>query len=162
MAIIHNPKVIQSMINEAKIQTSHDRVARELAEKVVPVLVINPKDVVDIVVVKSKTTTGTITAYTTPLDRDFYLDSLCFNYVADAANTGTALLVTVDMPDLAIESEIISINKVPSVAASQTVFCPFPRPILLKRGGNIKMTQTYAAGTGSIKLNIVGHTGNID
>lgn len=158
MAIINNPEVKKALIDGAKINIVIDDVPSELGKTVVPVMSVNPPKTCNVSGYKTKTSTGTITAYTTPLDKDFYLSTLQFSWTADATNDGVLNMVSVDVDDVAVETEVLNVMKNPLTAQHGVEFISFPKPLKMKRGGNIKITQTFTAGNGGMKLCWTGYT----
>ena len=74
MAQIHNSDLSKELREGAKIQLSFDNIPNQLAEKVVPVMEVNPKLLKYANIVKSATVNNTTTTlYTTQDGRDFYL-----------------------------------------------------------------------------------------
>lgn len=157
MVDIQSKEVIDKISDELKVQPAM-AIPKALAEKIQLVYQVNAERRATVVASKSKTSTGTITVLATPTDRDFFLTNVYFAWKGDAANTGTELLVTVDVDGQAIETELFAFNKVPSVVTADHINMPLNPPIKMARGGNIKMTQIFAAGTGGMECTVVGYT----
>jgi hypothetical protein len=73
MAHINNSELTNQMVESARIQLSNDKVPTELAEKVVPVMEVNPKLIryANKVLYSAATSDGTL--FTVPTNKDFII-----------------------------------------------------------------------------------------
>ena len=150
MATINNQKLIQNIINEAKIQTSHDRVPTQLAEKIVPVLIANPKRIIQ--EIAAATSTGTM--MTTPTDRDFYLTNVQVSAASFEQDATKDTSVGITLPNgntIAIAYIWLRTGAAASESNdSASLSLNFNIPIKIKRGTNITFTNTSTTAIGII------------
>jgi hypothetical protein len=96
MAYIYNSELTKNIIDGAKIAISREQIPNQLAEKVVPVMEVNPRLIRTADVCKSATLNNATTAtiLTTPTDMDFYLCSASISFIKDVTSTATTLNIT--------------------------------------------------------------------
>jgi hypothetical protein len=163
MATIYNSDLSREIVEGGKIQTSVDRIPSELAEKVIPVMEVNPKLLRKINVVKyaaTGTSTGVLTIYTTPSDRDFYLCSICAGYIKDATcdmGTGRISITATPFYEVGV-MELIGFPTITLTAQERLINVDYSKPILLKRGTTIAFAVSFTAGVLSRTANITGYT----
>jgi len=150
MALINNTDLITELIAGAKINTASERVPNQIAEKVVPVMEVNPKLLKEITIVRSLTTGGTI--YTTPADKDFYLVGTYIEVTnVSATAAGSATITVTPFYENAVK-KVNSISTettaaITSVSTSSNLMLPIP--LKLKRGTALTsgvagtLTKTY-------------------
>jgi len=73
MTLINNTKLLKSLIKQGKINLSVDKLPNQLADKILPVVVVSDDAYNDVVATGTGQNTPTV-IYTTPTDRDFYLN----------------------------------------------------------------------------------------
>jgi hypothetical protein len=154
MAQIHNTDLIKELKDGGKLQQLRDVIPSQLADKVVPVMEVNPKMLRRTNVMKAlaKATSGTSTIYTTPSDKDFFLTGAVLTLNKDAANdlaTGTVNLTVVQDGET---KTIIAMPVITLTAQDKTLVCPIIYPAKLDRGSVIAVSGTFGAGV----LNRVG------
>lgn len=156
MAKIYNSQLTKELTEGGKIQTAFDKVPSELAEKVVPVMEVNPKLLkpVDIVRDVVRTSTGTDTLYTTPTDQDFYLTNIVFSVTGDAANDGTYNRIQAYVGG--VQRNMVSIRKTTLTAIQEVVTITFPKPVKIDKGTSITQQAAFSAGTGAMHGTIYG------
>jgi len=156
MANINNSQLSKELIDGAKIQTSFDRIPTQLADKVVPVMEVNPKMLRRINVVKRSSTAGTI--YTTPTDKDFYLIAYSLNATSTAAGSNIFSLSVVPEEEgvATIIGAVYLYNTAAIDADSGLQSLSFPIAIKLKRGSTV---VTASSGTTAARsCTIFGYT----
>jgi len=153
MAIVKRSSVIENYQKLTGLNIATDGMPQTLGSSINPSIEIGPKFTF-IVRSISGTSTGAITAYTTPTDKDFYLTFLHESFTKDA---------TCDMVDFRtnITTEGVSrnISSIPSqttTAESRSQNTTFSYPIKLDRGSTIQTLGAFTAGTCTKKLNIGG------
>lgn len=162
MATIYNSDLSKELIEGAKIQTSREGIPTQIAEKVVPVMEVNPKLLRRVNVVRgiSKTNTGAQVIYTTPTDKDFILTGVIYavtkNAACDAATGRSGISVIIE----GATQTIGMVSILTATASDQSNSIDFPQGIKLDRGQNISTagSTTYAAGNMSITATILGYT----
>lgn len=154
MTKIYNSNLTKAIIEGAKLQTSTDKIPDELAEKVVPVMEVNPNLLRNINFVKrvNIVNTATTTVYTTPTDKDFYLTNAFLNFIKDALNTSVSTQLIITTED-SITDAIISFAQLTLTAQVGNENVQFNPAIKLKRGSNITASAASVAA-GNISMNV--------
>lgn len=158
MATIYNSDLFKELKDGGKIQQLKDDIPNQLAEKIVPVMEVNPKFFRRCNLIKrgSASNATSATVYTTPTDRDFFLCAACLSVVKDA--TATSVLSTIRVfPEgagSATTQDILVVGGISLTAQSEIVSISLPYPIKVERGSNIVITNSTNVGnvlaTGSI------------
>lgn len=158
MAEIHNTDLLKELKDGAKLQQLKDIIPSQLAEKVVPVMEVNPKLFrnIDIVRQVPGTTTGSIIAYTTLTDRDFYLNFIVASYIKDVVCDAATGRIIVEATIGGASREIIGFPIINLTAQTAIIGISFPIPIKIDRGTSISMSGTYTAGVMSRTLSVGG------
>jgi len=158
MAIIHNSNLTKELTNGAKIQTSFDKVPNEIAEKVVPVMEVNPKLLFNCNKIKQVTSsvTGTTLIYTTPSDKDFYLLGGMFSMNTDAANDSNGANITM-VPEGGPTTRFLGFYKVVSIAFDEIITISLNNPIKLGRNTTINIVDSFTAGNSYKQAIIYGY-----
>lgn len=160
MAQIHNSELLKGMQDSAKLQTIRDRIPDQLADKIVPVMEVNPKllRVCNIVRGANKATTASATLYTTPTDKDFYLTGIALSYTKNVTcDTATGALNVTVYIDGALQT-LFSLAKLTLTAEEKTGSITFPIPVKLDRNTPITYGTTWTAGAMIQAISIVGYT----
>jgi len=157
---IYNSTLTKELIEGARIQSSTDAVPGELAEKVIPVMEVNPKmlRVCNIVKSTSATNATTATVYTTPTDKDFFLCSVELAVIKDVTSTSTVSGINVTTPEAGVATNILSISGITLTPQSDTTSLAFNTPILLKRGTGVQLTNATNVGNIRSDACITGYT----
>jgi len=151
MATIYNSDLTKELVAGAKIQQSKELPPTQLAEKVVPVMEVNPKLLRVCNIVRSTQGIAPTNVYTVPTNKDFYLVS-AWVAVTNIDNAGERVMtVTIDNQAqilLQIEHEAAGAAAAASVASALSINPAFP--IKLDRGSNIVISGSHAKGTAGI------------
>lgn len=75
--------VANNLIDGLKLNTASDTIPKFVAAVIQPVFEVKRR-IANIVRTSNATTTATVTIFTTPSDRDFYLTGISFNIIKDA------------------------------------------------------------------------------
>lgn len=149
MAKIYNSDLTKELTDGAKIQTAFDKVPSEIAEKVVPVMEVNPKSLRTINKVYYRTSAGTM--FTTSSTNDTYLLGYTMNASATAAGDNTInFTATVDGDSSSIIIAGLRLKCTAAVDAdSGNCQLTFPYPIKLAKNTavTISIGGTIATGT---------------
>jgi hypothetical protein len=164
---IYNSELSHEIRDGAKIQQSVDGIPSELADKVIPVMEVNPKllRVIDVVRNATATPNSNTTIYTTPTDRDFFLTTAQLAYVKDATcdiASGVGPRISVTMFGETTTRGILESAVITLTADSQIISIAFPRPIKLARGSAITGDRGAAFTVGNLvrSFSITGYTTN--
>lgn len=160
MATIYNSELTKELINAAKIQTSRDIVPNQLAEKVIPVMEVNPKLLrrTNIMKASTKTTTGTQTVYTAPTDKDFYLTDLQLAWSKDVANDGISAFWVITIDGDSATTNILRLYGQTLTANQIVETISFSNPIKIARGSTLSISHSFTVGASSIAGSLFGYT----
>lgn len=144
MATIYNSDLSKELIDGAKIQVSKDKVPNQIADKVVPVMEVNPKMLKYVNVIKraSVINATSTTIYTTPTDRDFYLTSAQLSLIKDATSTSATSAIAVTLKGDSTAVNILEISSITLTAQENAVANSYTIPILLERNTTIAVTNS--------------------
>jgi hypothetical protein len=141
-----------------KLQQLKDVVPNQLADKVIPVMEVNPKLLRRCNLVRSidatNATSGTI--YTVPTDRDFYLVAASISTIKDVTATSVESAITVFIDGVA--RKLLSIAGITLTTQTLALANSFPDPIKIDRGTNISVTNTTNVGNIKSIGGIAGYT----
>lgn len=160
MATIYNSDLSKEISDGAKIQTSKDQIPTQLAEKVVPVMEVNPKFFRKINLVRSVLATASGASnviYATPADKDFFITNLCLSFFKDAACDAATGRIAITVSTDGLASNPLNVAITTLNLQEQTVSINFPIPLKVDRGSNIFTAQpTFAAGTFTRTASVCG------
>lgn len=143
MAQIYNSDLTKELVKGASIQQSKDQVPNQLAEKVVPVMEVNPRLLRSVNVIRHVAVAGTM--YTTPTDRDFYLTyANVSTSIASANNFYGTITITPKGGAAVIVLSAVGCATALVTGASSTATANFDTPILLERGSTISFAVSNA------------------
>jgi len=149
----YNPSIVERA-NRILASKAGDYLSDEVAG---PVAVIPLNPVVRIVRAGGSSATGTLTLYTTPSDKDFYLTTAILSMIKDVtcdATGGINLNAVID----GVTKEIIVYGILTLTAQADTIVCNCPVPIKIDRNTAITVSGTYTAGTMRRSATVHGYT----
>lgn len=157
MAKINKIETIKRIMDDAGIQTSTDDVPKELASKIVPVLISNPdlKKYESVIESAGRNTTGSSVIYTTPIDKDFYLTDVYLQNQSDSTADNTIISLSVTQKGKA-NKFIIYMRKLTTTAFDHMISRKLDPPIRLERGSTITSASTFTAGASETTGSIIG------
>lgn len=160
MATINNSDLLKEIRDGARIQQLAEVIPSQIADKVVPVMEVNPKMLkyANIVMRGSSSTTGTTTIYTTPTNAEFYLTSICMSFSCTAINDQVLLYVAGTPYQQMAILRLLDINLVPLIAQNQTYQKDYTYPVRMEKGTTITIVKAFAAGAGTYSCTICGYT----
>ncbi len=137
-----------NLINETKqqLQTQGMDFPSELNDKVSVVYPLNMPT--NILKYAERTSSGSVTMYTTPADKDFYMTYAMLNISKDVASDVAAALFTCYMEGAA--TRVFLLTTQPSTAESRHICVSFPIPIKIDRNTAIAVTATRTAGAHTV------------
>jgi hypothetical protein len=161
MAQIHNSDLSKEIRDGIKLQQLSDVIPSQLADKVVPVMEVNPKLLRRCNVVKSYTSTatgaGSTAIFTLPSGRDFYLIgftiSLSKNAACDVATGSYALTGSVD----GISTVIARIAFTTLQVCDVTLSFAFPEAVKIDAGNLTSGAFAFTVGASSRAIAIYGY-----
>lgn len=161
MATIHNTDLSKELRDGAKLQQLRDRIPSELAEKVVPVMEVNPKLFrrVDFVSSITKSTTGNSVLVNTSTfpNRDYFLTNINVAWNFDALSVATTfeLRCVINGANNIIRFPLTNLS-----VFQDNVSIVLPFPIKLDRNSATAcvIALTTTAGTYSVTASVSGYT----
>ena len=152
----YNPSIVQDALRILNTKTNN--LSDEVGD-LVPTIPITP--ICRVVKTNSSTASGSsITVYTTPSDKDFYLTGLVFTYQKDATcdcADGTHAAIQTTIEGLAIQ--LIRSTLITLSADSRTFVNHFTTPVKIDRGVTIIITvNTFTVGKFVRSATIYGYT----
>lgn len=161
MATIYNSNLTKELVDVARIQVSSDKVPNQIADKVVPVIDVNPKHSRNTNLVKvgvlANSTSGNI--FTTDSIKDTYITGVQLGYIKDATATTTLISVAVTLEEQG-STTIVSLPSLTLTAAYDSIFIPFNNPLKLQR--STTPTVRSATNVGNISANAVLYGFTVD
>jgi hypothetical protein len=159
MAQIHNSELSKELIKGGALQASRDAIPNQLAEKVVPVMEVNPRLLKNCNVSRrgflSNATSATL--FTTPTDKDFYVCAAQMGYIKDATSTATTLRMTC-ITEENLSGALIVIPTLTLTAGNGGASVSIVPPLKLTRGSIIACTSDSAVANIKVDGCIQGYT----
>lgn len=163
MVNIYNSQISKEIQEGAKTQTA-DRIPNQLADKVVPVMEVNPKLLRRVTILKDANSTSknsNATIYTTPVNQDFYLTMLQTSYEKNATcDIATGVLYSITGVINGATVILGSICGITLTAQADVVCIPFNPPVKLDRNTPITLARgaSYTVDTMNRNAVIAGYT----
>lgn len=156
MATIYNSDLSREIQQGARLQV-RDRMPSELAEKVVPVMEVNPKLLRRINIVKSllRVNQTISTIWTTDTEKDFYICAANLSYIKDANSTATTIQITAVIDGATVV--VLGIPTLTLTAGSNSLHVAFPFPIKVDRGTVVRAGADTAVANISTWAQVHGY-----
>lgn len=147
-AKIFNSNLTKEIIDGAKLQQNLGGIPSEIAEKVIPVMEVNPKLLRVNNIVRGNISTGTSTVlYNIDSNEDFYLTSASISNSKTAADSNTNCYIGVVLPQESGTRALLYLAGTTLTAESGQLCLNFNPPILLKRASTILLNRIANNGT---------------
>ena len=157
MVDIQSKEAIDQMSEDLKIQPAM-ALPRTLVNTIQPVYSINTRRL-PFSVGLNRSTSGNLTVFTTPTDKDFYLSTISIALDKDAtADPGTGALTVTSTNADGSSALFFGVPILDLTAQSFAQTISFPIPIKLARGVAIVMNGTFIAGVMNRFVGITGYT----
>ena len=142
MTQIYNSQLFKEIREGTKNQQLRDAIPSQLADKIVPVMEVNPKMLRRVTISKTNNCNNATSAiiYTTPATQDFYLSSMTLSLIKDSTATSTATYITANINN--VGQTILIILGFSVTAQQQSLVFSSPIPIKIDRGSNIMIYNT--------------------
>lgn len=160
MATIYNSDLTKELIEGAKIQIMRESVPNQIAEKVVPVMEVNPKLLrrTNVIINNNNSSTGSATIKVLPTGMNFYITAISLQVIKDAANDVADGQVTITAPIDGLSSTLINLPVLTLTAQNIGAIISFTYPIRLDAGGTISLvSNAFAAGKMRRIIQIFGY-----
>jgi len=162
MAQIYNSDLTKELTEGAKIQVSRDYPPSQLADKVVPVMEVNPKLLrrTGVLVVANRIISGSLTIFTCPTNVDTIVSGVYLGFTKDATcdiATGR-ITITATPDDTGAATSLAALPCLTTTAERGDITIDFHAPIKLKPGSVIAFgSDTYTAGLMSREILVYGY-----
>jgi len=159
MSQIHNSELIKELQDAAKLQPSSDIIPNQLAEKVVPVMEVNPKMMRRSNVFKwgSKNVTGTSVLYAVPADKDFYLTAITLSNSSSVLADNTSVYIQFTTTD-GVTTNYWVMSKPALTAYTNMESLGLSFPLQIKSGTSILFGSSFTVGASVTEASIFGFT----
>jgi len=163
MAQIYNTDLSKELIQGASIQVNRDLVPNQLAEKVVPVMEVNPEILrkINWVVVNTVSATGgAVTILTAEPNFDYFITNISMSFVKNVTcDVATGVSRVTAILDGAVAAIGICNAAILTATAERIdINISFPRPLKIKRNSIIGQDQlTFTAGAATKTVTIYGY-----
>lgn len=161
MATIYNSDLTKAMIEAGKLATGRDKLPTELAEKIIPVINVNPRHnkYTTHVYSGASSATGSLSVAALPTGKEFYITYIIMSYVKDAACDAASGRVTLTYvpKDTDVTTELADLPVLTLTADGKQVFLAFPYPLRCRSGSSILSNVTFAAGTMIRNIKVGGY-----
>jgi len=142
---------LQRVVSE--LGTQELQACDKVNDNIQPTLDINPH-YSKIFMVGERTSSGPITAYTTPADKEFYLTFAKLTLITDANQDG--VLATLSIFVDGVSKILLNIDKFTTTATIEHIEVSFPYPIKVDKNTAIIATATRTAGTHTLRAAVAG------
>lgn len=157
MATLYNSDLTTEMRDVGKIQISRDAIPNQMADKVVPVIDVNPKHarITNIAKCTTQTAYGDVTLYTTPTNKDFFLTGFTINYQKDVVSDNAALDLYVTIGGAV--TKIFGFKPITLTVGQESATYTFLNPMKLDKGTTITFTGAGTVGVLGRGASIYGY-----
>tara|TARA_Y100000310_G_C20678101_1_gene814254 strand:- start:1426 stop:1911 length:486 start_codon:yes stop_codon:yes gene_type:complete len=157
LAKIESERVVKEIIEGLSLSTGRESVPTETNDKVQVVFDPQHRKFCNIGATVDASNATSVTLFTTPSDRDFYLVSANLSLIKDASSTSliSALVITMD------DGSTVNIIRIPTfttTAQTASINATFPIPIKLARNTGVSITNSTAIANIKTTGTIVGFT----
>lgn len=157
MATINNSSLTKEIIDGAKISIAYEKTPDQIADKVVPVMEVNPKLLrrcnYFVEGTASDATSGTIG--TTPADKQVILTAGYLTYAKDVNATSLKIQLTVMVNN--VEVNLLQMRFEPLTAGSDSIALSFPTPILVDKSSAIRIRSSTNVASIDITAGVIGY-----
>jgi hypothetical protein len=142
MAQIYNSDLTEQLIRGAKIQQNKDFIPNQIADKVVPVMEVNPRLLKfgKILANAEATNATTTTLYSVPTNKDTFITGLQYAYIKDATSTST--FGAIDYYQDGAVFRLVDIPLLTLTAGTGIFSIIFPHPIKPDKGSIIYLKHS--------------------
>jgi len=132
---------------------------RKIAEAIVPVINVNPKDLRRCLIVRSatRTTTGSTTLYTVPAGKTFFIVGVMGSYMADVTADNTTINLKATLDGTTSARDLIIFSKLSVTACYDSASISFPNPVKIETGGIVTLGSTFTVGACSMSGTVIGY-----
>lgn len=159
MATIYNTDLTRELLLAGRLQVSKDTIPTQIAEKVVPVVEVNPKllrrsEVLGQLIGRNTTTTGTAVV-SANLNKDIIITGIMVSSVQDAACDNAYIAVLAYIGGAQRYLYLARPVALTAQAINQQIM--FAIPIRIDRNTAVSFAKAFAAGTSTSDCVVMGY-----
>jgi len=158
MANINNSQLSKELVDGAKIQTSFDKIPSQLADKVVPVMEVNPRLLRKTRILGqarvNNSTAGTI--FTSSANYDTYITNVVFSYIKDVTSTATQLQLRVTIDGVVLR--LIEVAGITLTVANGSLVVNLDAPLKIDRNTAVTLNSDTNVANFQISASVIGYT----
>jgi hypothetical protein len=155
---IYNSDLTKELREGAKIQQGVDTTPSELADKVIPVMEVNPKILrrASQIIGFTRNTTATNVDLITPINgKQIFITALAVSNTQDVTSDNTRIAITANF--FGITKDIYARRKTTLTASTTFDFIDFSNVLKLDENSSIKFTGAFTVGACSTDVIIFGY-----
>jgi hypothetical protein len=148
-ARIYNSDLNKELREGARLQEGQGSIPSEIAERVIPVMEVNPKLLRKINIIAKGEADNSVSEiiYTTPADSDFYMNSIQISMIKDVNSTSTKSYIQ-GVIDGETSARIFAMIKSISLTVQQSNYSvSFPIPVKMAKNSVISINNTTNVAT---------------
>jgi hypothetical protein len=154
MADINRSSIINNAAQDLALSSAVDETPRKLKGDVQPTWEMNPRASY---IAKSAagSATASVTVYTTPSDKDFFLTSIYVGVAKDIVQDGTSVSLQLNTVNGVAVYWYLPVTA--TLAQNVSMSLALPYPLKLDRASTIKIVGAFTAGTCNKSATITGY-----
>ncbi len=146
----YNPTISQNL---NRIFNFKGESTEDVYPEILPVIPIT--GIINIIRSASLSSGATTNIYTTPTDKDFYIDALCVSLAKDVNATTTALTITATIDGVSVAILSIACTTLTLERSDKEIY--FEKPIKIDRNTVIALSSGTNVATFRFSCNLYGH-----
>lgn len=150
MVANNNSEISREIIDALQSQLGAEGMPTKVSDTIQLSVEVNPKLLRRCDIIKQVSSASTI--YTTPADKDFFVNTVHLGIAKDVADTGTAASITCVVNGATVT--LLTIPGITLTADAQNVVIPFPVPIKVDR--NTAVAFAVAGSYTAVRASITG------
>lgn len=158
MATIYNSDITKELRDGAKISL-REAIPTQLAEKVVPVMEVNPKLLRRSTLIGDidgrSATSNNLVAINNKTNQDIFITDIEFTNYQDATSDNIKTIITAVLDGKSVN--IFDRRKATTTAVNDFIFLSFHNPIKIDRATDVRYTHTFTAGASIFSIKIFGY-----
>lgn len=161
MAQIHNTDLLKEVREGIKSQQLRENIPQMLADKIVPVMEVNPKLLRRTNLVKNitKASSGSQTIFTSDATKETYITNLVLSVIKDATNDAVSQACSITVVQDGATLTPLSMSLLTLTAQDDSITLSFKNPIKIDKNTVVGLTSvSYTAGTMFRSANVIGYT----
>jgi hypothetical protein len=160
MVTIYNSDLFKEVREGIKTQQLRETIPSQLAEKIVPVMEVNPKllrRAKPFAMASSLSNATSATIYTAADNKDTFLTGASVSMIKDVTATATDMALKCISPDSTVAYHLLRIAGITLTPQTMAISNSFVPPIQIKRGSNVTLTSDTNVGNIVIRAALTGY-----